>query len=172
MAGGSLVTKLVKGFEELARLGWVDGMLPRVFGGQAAGCAPIATAVEAGSDRVTPVTPRTVARSIAIGNPVDGDWAAKAIRQSGGWAAVVPESEVVEGIQFLAKHSGIFAETAGGVTVSAARRLASEGRLTSDDEVVLVITGNGFKTVEALDGALAAAPVIEPHVAQLEAHVR
>lgn len=168
MAGGSLVTKLAKGFGELVRLGWVDGTEPRVSGGQAAGCAPIAVALRDGLDRVQPVTPRTIARSIAIGHPVDGNSAVRAIRESGGWGAVVPEDDVVTGIELLAQHAGVFTETAGGVAVSAARQLAREGRLTRDDEVVLVITGNGFKTADVLGAALGDVPVIEPDLSQLE----
>ncbi len=168
MAGGSLVTKLHQGFEELRRLGWVADPAPRIFGVQAAGCAPIATAVLAGIEQITPVEPQTIARSIAIGDPVDGRWAARAIRDSGGWAAAVSEREVVEGITVLAESAGVFTETAGGVTVSAARRLAAEGRLHADDEVVLCITGNGLKTIDVLEGALDTAPLIEPDLDALE----
>lgn len=168
MAGGLLVTKLHTGFRELDRLGWVAGARPRVFGAQAAGCAPIAAAVLAGTEAVTPVVPETIAKSIAIGDPVDGPWAVRAIRESGGWAAAVDDDEVIAGIRLLAERAGVFTETAGGVTTSAARRLAAEGRLTPDDEVVLCITGNGFKTIEALEGAFDDAPLIEPDLAALE----
>lgn len=168
MAGGALVTKLSQGFDEIRRLGWVDGAPPRILGAQPAGCAPIATAVRSGTTDVVPVTPRTVARSLAIGDPVDGRWAAQALLDSGGWAAVVAEADVAGGIRLLAQTTGVFTETAGGVTVSAARQLAREGRLEPDDEVVLALTGNGLKTIDALTGVLPEPPVIDPDLAALE----
>lgn len=167
MAGGSLVTKLARGFGELNRLGWTSGTVPRLLGVQAAGCAPIATGVIAGSDTVTPVEPATIARSIAIGDPVDGLWAMRAIRDTGGWAAAVAEPDVVGGIELLAATTGVFTETAGGVTVSAARQLAADGRLNQSDEVVLCLTGNGMKTVEVVAPATGC-PIIDPELAQLE----
>lgn len=169
MAGGSLVTKLAKGFAELERLGWADGALPRIYGAQAEGCAPIVHAVRAGVETIEPVTPNTIARSIAIGDPVDGRWAARAIQSTRGWAAAASEREVVEGIRTLADTTGVFTETAGGVTVSVALRLVAEGRLRPRDEVVLCLTGNGLKTIEALEGSLEDAPVIAPDIAALEA---
>jgi threonine synthase len=161
-------SKLAKGFGELMRLGWIGGPVPRVFGGQPAGCAPIVTAVHNGSETITPVRPNTVVRSLSIGDPVDGPWAVRTILETAGWAAAVTDPEMVEGIMMLAEFGGIFAETAGGVTVAAARRLAAEGWLTPDDEVVLCSTGNGLKTVEAIDGALEPGPVIGPSLTELE----
>jgi threonine synthase len=168
MAGGSLVTKLAKGFGELMRLGWIPGPVPRLFGGQPTGCAPIVTAVHNGTETITPVRPNTLVRSLSIGDPVDGPWAVRTILETAGWAAAVPDPEMVEGITMLAEFGGIFAETAGGVTVAAARRLAAEGWLKPDDEVVLCSTGNGLKTVEALDGVTEPAPVIGPSLKELE----
>jgi threonine synthase len=168
MAGGALVTKLGAGFAELARLGWIEGPLPRLFGAQATGCAPIATAIQNGSETIAPVRPDTLVRSLAIGDPVDGPWASRAVIASGGWAAAVPDAETVEGMTMLAEFGGIFTETAGGVTVAAARRLAAEGWLKPDDEVVLCSTGNGLKTVEALEGVLDPGPVIGPNLKELE----
>jgi threonine synthase len=168
MAGGSLVTKLAKGFGELMRLGWLPGPIPRIFGGQPAGCAPIVTAVHNGTETITPVRPNTLVNSLAIGDPVDGPWAVRTILETAGWAAAVPDAEMVEGITMLAEFGGIFAETAGGVTVAAARRLAAEGWLKPDDEVVLCSTGNGLKTVEALDGTAEPGPVIGPSLKELE----
>jgi len=169
MAGGSLLTKLHKGFGEFARAGLTDGPAPRLYGAQAAGCAPIVRLVETGGEQIEPVLPQTLARSIAIGNPADGRFAAEAIRATGGWAAAVSDAELVEGISTLAATSGIFTETAGGATVAAAFALARTGRLGPDDEVVLCITGNGLKTVEALAGALPDTPVIAPRLRELEA---
>ena len=171
MAGGSLVTKLRKGFNEFLQARLVSGSLPRLFGGQAEGCAPIARLVERGGDAIVPEIPRTIARSIAIGNPADGVYAARAIHETGGWAAAVSDTELVAGIRLLAETTGIFAETAGGVTVAAALRLAQTGHLTPDSEVVLCITGNGLKTVEALADALPQAPVIAPKLREVAALV-
>jgi threonine synthase len=166
MAGGSLITKLAKGFAEFADAGLVPDAPPRLFGAQASGCAPIVRLVESGGDRVTPVVPDTIARSIAIGNPADGAEAARVIRESGGWAAAVSDAELVEGIRLLAADTGLFTETAGGVTVAGALSLARAGRLAPSDEVVLCITGNGLKTVEAVrDGAEGA--VIPPRLSAI-----
>ncbi len=170
MAGGSLVSKLRKGFTEFSKAGLVDGPTPRIFGAQASGCAPIARLVRDGGE-LTPEIPHTIARSIAIGNPADGRYAARAIVESGGWAAHVSDEELVSGIRILAEDAGIFTETAGGVTLAGALALAAEGRFTPDDEVVLCITGNGLKTVEALQGALPESPVIEARLREVAALV-
>ncbi|ACG74792.1 threonine synthase [Anaeromyxobacter sp. K] len=171
MAGGSLVTKLDKGFHELLGAGLVDGASPRMYGAQAEGCAPIVNLVASGGETVTPVVPRTIARSIAIGNPADGVFAARAIRGSGGDAQAVSDAELVDGIRLLARTTGIFTETAGGVTVVAALRLAGTGKLRPSDELVLCITGNGLKTVEAIQPALPEAPVISPKLREVAALV-
>ncbi len=171
MAGGSLVTKLDKGFHELAAAGLVQGASPRVYGAQAAGCSPIVNLVERGGDAIEPVVPRTIARSIAIGNPADGAHAAKAIRASGGDAQAVTDDELVAGIKLLAETTGVFTETAGGVTVAAARKLALAGKLRPGDELVLCITGNGLKTVEAVTPALAEAPLVAAKLREVAALV-
>jgi threonine synthase len=171
MAGGSLVTKLDKGFHELAAAGLLDGVHPRMYGAQAAGCAPIVNLFEKGGDHIEPVVPRTIARSIAIGNPADGRFAARAIRASGGAAAAVTDEELVAGIRLLAETTGVFAETAGGVTVAAARKLAAAGQLRPGDELVLCITGNGLKTVEAVLPVLPPAPVVAPKLREVAALV-
>jgi threonine synthase len=171
MAGGSLLTKLGKAFRELSEAGLARGAAPRLYGAQAAGCSPIVNLVESGGERVEPVVPDTIARSIAIGNPADGRFAAAAIRGSGGWAAKVSDAELVEGIGVLARDAGVFTETAGGTTVAAALALARAGRLGPEDEVVLCITGNGLKTVEAVQGALPDAPVVAPRLREVSALV-
>ena len=127
--------------------------------------------VERGGDTIEPEIPHTIARSIAIGNPADGRYAAQAIRESGGWAAHVSDVELVDGIRLLAETTGVFTETAGGVTVAAARRLVSTGHLTPDTELVLCITGNGLKTTEPVADALPATPVIAPKLRELAALV-
>jgi threonine synthase len=169
MAGGSLISKLAKGFGEFLKAGLVSGASPRLYGGQADGCAPIVRLVERGGESIEPVVPNTIARSIAIGNPADGRFAAGAIRSTGGWAASVSDADLVTGIRLLAETTGIFTETAGGVTVAGALALAAQGKLSPDDEVVLCITGNGLKTVEALQGALPDTPIIAPRLRELEA---
>ena len=171
MAGGSLVTKLRKGFVEFLGAGLVSGSIPRLFGAQAAGCAPIARLVESGGETIAPEIPHTIARSIAIGNPADGVYAARAIRETGGWAAAVSDVDLVAGIRLLAETTGIFTETAGGVTVAAAVHLAATGHLTPDTEVVLCITGNGLKTVEVLTDELPQAPLIAPKLREVAALV-
>jgi threonine synthase len=171
MAGGSLVTKLRKGFREFREAGLVDGDDPRLYGTQATGCAPIVRLVERGEGEIVPEVPATIARSIAIGNPADGPFAAKAIKESGGWAQAVSDRELVQGIRILAETTGIFAETAGGVTVAGALSLAARGHLGHNDEVVLCITGNGLKTTEAVRDVLAEAPVIAARVKEVAALV-
>jgi threonine synthase len=171
MAGGSLVTKLRKGFGEVLAAELANGAPPRLFGAQAAGCAPIVRHFDRGDDRIIPEVPNTIARSIAIGNPADGTFAARAIRDSGGAAHAVTDDELVAGIRLLAETTGIFTETAGGVTVAAALALAQRGQLRPDDEVVLCITGNGLKTTDAVRDVLPEAPVIAAKVREVVALV-
>ncbi len=172
MAGGSLVTKLDKGFRELAAAGLAEGRPPRMFGAQASGCAPIVNLVRSGAEKIEPVVPDTIARSIAIGNPADGRAAARAIRGSGGDAAAVTDEELLAGIRLLAETAGIFTETAGGVTVAGALKLARDGKLGPETELVLCITGNGLKTVEAVQPALPPAPVIDAKLREVAALVQ
>src|SRR5467141_3056171 len=167
MAGGSLLSKLRKGFGEFLEAKLVQGRPPRLYGAQAAGCAPIVRLVERGGDAIAPEVPQTICRSLAIGNPADGVFAARAMRETGGWAAAVSDAELVEGIRFLAEDTGVFAETAGGVTAAGALALARAGRFDAQDEVVLCITGHGLKTVEAVQGAVPEAPVIAPRLREV-----
>ncbi|MGH7560930.1 MAG: threonine synthase [Gemmatimonadales bacterium] len=164
MAGGSLVSQLGRGFGEVVASGLADGKAPRIFGGQASGCAPIVDLVWRGGGPLRPVTPRTIARSLAIGSPADGAAAARTIRASGGWAAAVSDEALAEGIALLARTTGVFTETAGGVTVAAALALSGAGRLGPEDEVVLCITGNGLKTPDAVPKRLLDMPVIAPRL--------
>ena len=172
MAGGSLLTKLHKGFGEFIAAGLVAGKVPRLYGAQASGCAPIVRLVERGSGELQPELPRTICRSLAIGNPADGGFAARAIRETGGWAAAVSDAELVDGIRWLAQDAGVFAETAGGVTAAAALALARSGRLGPEDEVVLCVTGHGLKTLEAVRDALPETPVIAPRLREVAALVQ
>jgi threonine synthase len=171
MAGGSLVTKLRKGFREFAAAGLVTGPPPRLYGAQASGCAPIVRLFESGRETLVPEVPNTIARSIAIGNPADGPSAVRALRETGGSARAVTDDAIVRGIRVLAETTGIFTETAGGATVAAALELAEAGHFKPDDEVVLCITGNGLKTIEAIHASLPAAPVIAPRLREVTALV-
>jgi threonine synthase len=171
MAGGSLLTKLHKGFTEFLDAGLVFGLHPKLFGAQGVGCAPIVRLVERGDGELVPEIPRTIARSLAIGSPPDGASAARVIGETGGWAAAVPDDEIIQGIRVLAEDVGVFTETAGGVTVAATLALARAGHLGPDDEVVVCITGNGLKTVEAIQPALTDAPVIAPKLTDVAALV-
>jgi threonine synthase len=171
MAGGSVVTKLRKGFGEVLGAELANGAPPRLYGAQAEGCAPIVRMFDRGDDQLIPEVPNTIARSIAIGNPADGRFAVKAIRDTGGAAQAVSDAALVAGIRLLAETTGIFTETAGGATVAAAQALAARGQLRGDDEVVLCITGNGLKTMEAVRDVLPEAPVIAPKVREVAALV-
>src|SRR5436305_3082511 len=171
MAGGSLITKIKKAFDELIALGLVDAKPVKFFGAQATGCSPISTAVKAGRPEIEPQKPATIARSLAIGNPADGHYAIKAITKSGGWSEDVSDPEVVESIQLLAETEGVFTETAGGVTVGCARKLYREGRISPDETTVLCITGNGLKTTDALAGAYEAEAAIAPKLVEFERYL-
>jgi threonine synthase len=166
MAGGSLLSKLRKAFLELDRYGLIEGgSATAVFGAQASGCAPIIEALHRGDTLVSPVRPHTIAKSLAIGNPADGPFAIRAIRESGGWGESVSDPEVVQGIRLLAETEGVFTETAGGVTVAVARKLASQKRLKNGGPTVLCITGNGLKTPDAAGEHLDLGAIIEPRLA-------
>jgi threonine synthase len=167
MAGGSLITKIYKGFGELARLGLIEEKQTRFYGAQAAGCNPIAAAVKAGTRDIRPVKPNTIAKSLAIGNPADGYFATGVMTSTGGWSEDASDAEIVDSIKLLAETEGIFAETAGGTTLAVTRKLIAQGRLTARDRIVIAITGNGLKTQEAL--ALDELPSIEPKLSAFEA---
>lgn len=173
MASGSLLTKIARSFGEFARLGLVDAPTtpPRYFGAQAAGCGPISEAVLAGREAIRPVkTPHTIARSLAIGNPADGYYAAKTIRASGGHAAAVSDEEIVAAMRLLAETEGIFTETAGGVTLASCKRLIEEGRIARGEPTVVCITGNGLKTQEAVPYELP--PGIAPTLSAFEQFIQ
>lgn len=150
VASGSQLTKVAKGFRELVEVGLLRSASVRISGAQAAGCAPVAEAWTTGADRVRPVKPHTIAKSLAIGNPADGDYALDEIRSSDGGAVGVCDEEIIDGIRLLARTEGIFAETAGGVTVASLRRLAEQGVVRGDERVVIYITGNGLKTPDVV----------------------
>jgi threonine synthase len=168
-AGGSLISKIYKGLNELDRLGLLENGVPtRMHAAQATGCSPITSAIKAGAEFFRPQRPNTIAKSIAIGNPADGHIAIETVRKSGGSAEDVPDSEIIEGIRLLGRTEGIFTETAGGVTVAVTKRLAEQGRFGRDDTVVIAITGNGLKTQEALVGQLSRPLQIEANLGSLQ----
>jgi threonine synthase len=168
MAGGSLITKIHKAFGELRKIGWVESSATKFFGAQATGCSPITTAAKKWTCEIVPQKPNTLVKSLAIGNPADGFSAAKIILESGGAGEDVSDREVVEGMRLLAETEGLFAETAGGVTVAVARKLMRLGRLNPQESIVLAITGNGLKTLGAVTDELKAAEVIRPRLADFE----
>ena len=168
MAGGSLITKIGKAFNEFQKLGLVEGNNTRIYGAQAAGCAPIVSAVKAGRDLIKPVRPNTIAKSLAIGNPADGYYSIKTINESGGWAEDVTDAEIVSAMKLLAETEGIFAETAGGVTLGVTKKLIEQGRIPRDESIVVSITGNGLKTQEALYGELPEPAVIEANINEFD----
>lgn len=168
MASGSLFTKIYKGIKELAWLGLIDWQGTRMSGAQALGCSPIVEAYARDSWNIRPQKPDTIAKSLAIGNPADGYYALKTMRDTDGSATAVTDEEVVEGIQLLAETEGIFAETAGGVVISGLRRLVQEGRVEADEVVVAFITGAGLKTQEAVAPALQPALTVEANIESFE----
>jgi threonine synthase len=150
VAGGTLLPRIARGFDELALLGLVEGPAPRLYAAQAAGCAPVVRALQDGLEFPDPVKPNTIAKSIAIGNPADGFQAVKVVRQSGGYGAMVTDEEILEGVRLLAETEGIFTEPAGGTTVAAARKLIDQGRIPRGEPIVIAVTGNGYKTAEVM----------------------
>ena len=159
---GSQLTKIDKGFAELVRLGLVEDTPYRVFGAQATGCSPVAAAYKSGHDVVRPVKPDTIAKSLAIGNPADGPYVLDVARRTGGAVEDVTDDEVRDGILTLARTEGIFAETAGGVTVATLRKLVATGQLDPDAETVVLNTGDGLKTLDAVSGRVAPTATIDP----------
>ncbi len=168
IASGSLFTKIARGFQEWIELGLLSGAMPRFNGAQAAGCSPVATAFEAGHELCRPVKPDTIAKSLAIGNPADGPYALELARRTGGSIDAVSDDEIRAGIRLLATTTGIFTETAGGVTVAVLAKLAQRGDIDPSERVVAVITGEGLKTLECARGTFEAWE-IEPSVTAFEA---
>jgi threonine synthase len=171
MAGGSLITKIKKAFNELVTLGLVADKPVKFFGAQATGCSPISTAVRNGADQIEPQRPNTIARSLAIGNPADGSYAIRVIRESGGWAEDVSDIEIVSAIQELAETEGVFTETAGGVTTAVTARLYAHGRIHPDELTVSCITGNGLKTTDVLQGAYQQQEPVRPRISDFAAYL-
>ena len=157
VAGGTLLPRILRGFRELREVGLADGELPRMYAAQAAGCAPVVHAFDAGLEHPEPVRPDTIAKSIAIGNPADGYQVLQGLRATGGGAAAVSDGQIVEAIKLLAETEGIFTEPAGGTTLAATIELVRRGTIPPDESIVVCVTGNGYKTAEVV-----ANKVIEP----------
>jgi threonine synthase len=172
IASGSLFTKIGKGFQEWLDLGLLsdDSSLPIMSGAQATGCNPVAAAFQAGQDVCRPVKPDTIAKSLAIGNPADGPYAIELARQTSGTITDVTDDEIKDGIRLLAETTGIFTETAGGVTTATLKKLAEAGAIGADERVVIVITGEGLKTLDAVRGTFECNE-IDPSFSQFESHV-
>jgi threonine synthase len=171
MASGSLLTKIHKGYQELLKLGLAKSNGGRIHGAQATGCSPISVAQKAGLDFFKPVKPNTIAKSLAIGTPADGFYALKVMKETGGAAEDVTDDEIRDAIKLLAETEGIFAETAGGVTVGVARKLIASGAISPDDSAVLCVTGNGLKTLDAVEGHVGKPREIKPSLREFEALV-
>ncbi len=168
MASGSLLTKIKKGLQEMEALGLIGKVKTKINGAQAEGCSPISTAFKEGRDFFRPVKPKTIAKSLAIGNPADGYYALKATAETGGAMDMVSDEEVVEGIKLLAQTEGIFAETAGGVTIGVLQKLVKQGIIKKGDVTVAYITGNGLKTQEAVIDAVGRPVRIQPSLVNFE----
>jgi threonine synthase len=168
MASGSLLTKIQKSYQEFIKLGLAAESKYHVHGAQATGCAPISTAQKAGLDFFKPVKPNTIAKSLAIGTPADGFYALKVMKETGGSADDATDDEVRDGIRLLAECEGVFAETAGGVTVGVAKKLIASGKIPANDSVVLCITGNGLKTLDAVAGHVGRTREIKPSLREFE----
>jgi threonine synthase len=167
-ASGSLLTKVWKAFKEFKEIGILKDIPAKVYAAQAAGCSPITAAIKAGSDVIRPVKPDTVAKSLAIGNPADGFYAAQAVAESGGYGEDASDGEIIDAMKLLARTEGIFAETAGGVTLACTKKLIEAGRIGRDETTVICITGNGLKTQEALAGHTAEVHRIKPGLSSFE----
>ncbi|MBM4348566.1 MAG: threonine synthase [Deltaproteobacteria bacterium] len=168
MAGGSLITKIWKGFKELEGIGLLDGVDSKIYGAQASGSNPIVAAFKEGIDWIKPQRPKTIAKSLAIGNPADGFYSLKTIRESGGSAEDVSDEEIVEAMKLLARTEGIFTETAGGVTVGVTKKLIDQGIIPRDESILISITGNGLKTQEAIQDRVGRPLIIEAKFSEFE----
>ena len=172
LASGSQFTKIAKGFAQFRELGLVEGPAPVLFGAQATGCSPIATAFSDGAEVVTPQKPNTIARSLAIGNPADGPYVLDALRQTGGDCGSVSDDEVLECIGLLAQTEGVFAETAGGVTIAALRQMVQRGTIDPNKSIVAIISGHGLKTLDAVADTATVSATISPSLASAEEALR
>ncbi len=168
-AGGTILPKVAKAFKELKEVGLIKSDVFKIFSAQATGSAPVIHALHKGTDLITPVKPDTIAKSIAIGNPADGFYVLRAVRESGGWGESATDPEIIDAIKLLARTEGIFAEPAGGTTLAVAIKLARQGRIKPDETTVVSITGNGYKTLEAVAGSIEKPMVIDARLGEFDA---
>jgi len=167
-AGGTILPKIHKAYREFVELGIVEDTGAKIYSAQASGCNPVVTAIHKGSEIIEPQKPNTIAKSIAIGNPADGYYAANVVRESGGWGESATDREIVDAIKLLAQTEGIWTEPAGGTTLAAAIKLIQQGRIPRDESIVISITGNGLKTVEVVRDELPYPDVIEPKLVDFD----
>ncbi len=171
-AGGSLITKIHKSFKELHKIGLIEKPKTKFYAAQASGCSPIVNMIKEKSEILKPVKPKTIAKSLAIGNPADGYYAKGVVEESGGWAESVTDEEIVEAIKLLASTEGIFTETAGGVTVATTKKLIEQGVIPKNESIVISVTGNGLKTQEAVQNHIGKPIKIKPTLKSFEEEVR
>lgn len=168
VAGGTILPKVYKAYRELITLGIVDDTGPKVHAAQAAGCNPVIEAIRQGTDLFKPQKPATIAKSIAIGNPADGHYVIKVVEESGGYGASANDEQIIDAVKLLARNEGIFTEPAGGTTLACTIKLIEEGVIPRDESICVCITGNGLKTVEAMEGQFNAAPIIPAKMANFD----
>src|SRR5437016_3831738 len=167
-AGGTILPKVYKAYQEFIKLGLVEDNQPKIYSAQAAGCNPVVDAIRAGRDLIKPQKPKTIAKSIAIGNPADGYYVVQAVKQSGGWGEDATDPEIVEAIKLLAKTEGIWTEPAGGTTLAATIKLINSGRIPRDESIVVSITGNGLKTQEVVANELPYPKAIDAKLSEFD----
>jgi threonine synthase len=167
-AGGTILPKIYKAYQEFIELGLVEDNKPKIYSAQAAGCNPVVTAIHKGIDIIEPQKPHTIAKSIAIGNPADGYYVYHAVKESGGWGESATDREIVDAIKLLARTEGIWTEPAGGTTLAVAMKLIQQGRIPRDESICISITGNGLKTLEVVQNELPPPRVIEPKLSEFD----
>ena len=167
-AGGTILPKIYKAYQELIELGLVEDNGPKIYSAQAAGCNPVVTAIHKGADIIEPQKPNTIAKSIAIGNPADGYYVYQAVKQSGGWGESASDAEIIEAIKLLARTEGIWTEPAGGTTLAVTIKLLQQGRIPPNESIVVSITGNGLKTQEVVMDELPYPAVIDPKLSEFD----
>jgi len=168
-AGGTILPKIYKAYQEFVELGLVEDNAPKIYSAQAAGCNPVVTAIHRGIDIIEPQKPNTIAKSIAIGNPADGYYVYQAVKESGGWGESATDPEIVDAIKLLARTEGIWTEPAGGTTLAVTIKLIQQGRIPRNESIVVSITGNGLKTQEVVANELPYPEVIEPKLTEFDA---
>jgi len=167
-AGGTILPKIYKAYQEFIKIGLVEESQAKIYSAQALGCNPVVAAIQKGSDIIEPQKPNTIAKSIAIGNPADGYYAAQVVRDSGGWGESASDPEIIEAIKLLARTEGIWTEPAGGTTLAVAMKLIQQGRIPRDESIVISITGNGLKTLEVVANELPYPVAIDPKISEFD----